>query len=94
VPVVLLVAGVAPTAGAWTIVPAILLIMLTAFFAALLLGLLGARFRDVPQIVSNSMQLLFFLTPIFWLPATIGPARGWFVSGNPFSPSSTSSARR
>jgi ABC-type polysaccharide/polyol phosphate export permease len=83
VPLVLFLAGIPPAASAWTIVPALLLLVLASFSAALLLGLLGARFRDVPQIVSNGLQLLFFLTPVFWLPATLGPGRGWFVAGNP-----------
>ncbi|HEX8643840.1 MAG TPA: ABC transporter permease [Allosphingosinicella sp.] len=83
VPLVLVAAGIAPAATAWTAIPAVLLLVLAIFFAGMLLGLLGARFRDVPQMVSNLMQLLFFLTPVFWLPQTIGAARGWFVATNP-----------
>ena len=82
VPLVLLWAGIAPS-GLWTLVPAFLLVTATAFSIALLLGLLGARFRDVPQVVANGMQLLFFLTPVFWLPQTVGGAREWFVAANP-----------
>jgi len=83
VPLVLIFAGIAPAASAWTIVPALLLLVAALASGAMILGLLGARFRDVPQIVSNALQLLFFLTPIFWMPQTIGAARGWFVAANP-----------
>lgn len=82
VPVVLILFGIAPKA-VWAIVPAMALLVVALACVAMLLGLLGARFRDVPQIVTNAMQLLFFLTPIFWLPATIGSGRGWFVAVNP-----------
>lgn len=83
VPLVLILAGAAPAGSAWTILPALLLLVVAVAAGALLVGLLGARFRDVPQIVVNAMQLLFFLTPIFWLPQTIGPERGWLLAINP-----------
>lgn len=84
VPPMLIAAGAVPSSAVWSLVPALLLVTAAAFFAALILALLGARFRDVPQVVANGMQLLFFLTPIFWLPQTIGGARGSFVALNPF----------
>ena len=33
---------------------------------AVLLGLISARYRDVPQIVATVTQILIFATPIFW----------------------------
>jgi ABC-2 type transport system permease protein len=47
------------------------------------LGLLSARFRDVPQIVTNAMQVAFFLTPIIWLPELL-PGRALVLTFNPF----------
>ncbi len=51
--------------------------------AALILGPLSARFRDVPPIVSSVMQIAFFMTPIFWTPSSL-PNRELFVYLNPF----------
>jgi len=83
VPLVLLFFQMSPNPAAWAAIPGLLLLVLNLFFASVLLGLLGARFRDIPPIVTNGMQLLFFLTPIFWLPSTLGPQRIWFVAANP-----------
>jgi lipopolysaccharide transport system permease protein len=86
VPVVLIAFAVRPAALAWTALPGLLLLTFALFWASLLLGLLGARFRDIAQIVSNLLQLLFFLTPIFWPVSTLGSARDWIVGLNPVFP--------
>lgn len=83
VPIVLLIAGIVPASSAWAVLPALILFVAALMSGATLLGLLGARFRDVPQLASNALQLLFFLTPIFWMPQTIGTDRAWFVTANP-----------
>ena len=70
----------------WTallVVPAVLLLCLNGVWAGLLLGLLSTRFRDVPQIVTNAMQVVFFLTPIIWQPEFL-PARARILTFNPF----------
>jgi len=61
----------------------LLLILLNGVWAALLLGLISARFRDVPPIVTSLLQLVFFLTPIIWHP-TLLPGRRRVVEFNPF----------
>jgi ABC-type polysaccharide/polyol phosphate export permease len=37
-----------------------------------LVGVLGTRFRDVLPIIQNILQVLFFITPVIWLPSQIG----------------------
>ena len=83
VAVVLILFQVRPAAIVWTIVPALLLLAATLFWTSLAIGIVGARFRDVTQIVTSLTQLLFFLTPIFWPPEAIGPERAWLVAANP-----------
>jgi ABC-type polysaccharide/polyol phosphate export permease len=39
---------------------------LNGVWISILLGMLSARFRDIPPIVANFMQIGFFITPIFW----------------------------
>ena len=57
------------TAMAWLVVPAVLFYILTAFSLKLLLGIIGARFRDIAHLIRAVMLPLMFLTPIFWMPS-------------------------
>jgi ABC-type polysaccharide/polyol phosphate export permease len=50
---------------------------------ALLLGLIGARFRDMPLVVATAMQVLMFMTPVFWRPEQL-TSREYVLHGNPF----------
>jgi lipopolysaccharide transport system permease protein len=64
-------------------VPGVLLWMVDAFAVALLLGAVGARFRDIPPIVASIVQIAFFITPIIWKPQQLG-VRAWVLPYNPF----------
>ena len=66
------------------VIPAFLITIVNAHALGLLLGLVCARFRDVGQIVSSVMQMLMFLTPVFWLPESL-PDRARFVLFNPLA---------
>lgn len=48
-----------------------------------LAALVSARFRDVPQIALNVMQVFFFLTPIIW-PADALSHKPIVIDANPF----------
>ena len=48
------------------------ILLLNMFWIALLIGMLSARFRDIPQVVSSGLQILFFVTPIFWKADMLG----------------------
>ncbi len=60
-----------PVASVLTILPAALLWCVDSFALSLLLGMLGARFRDTPPIVASMMQIVFYLTPVIWNPAML-----------------------
>ncbi|HSZ93979.1 MAG TPA: ABC transporter permease [Acetobacteraceae bacterium] len=64
-------------------VPALALWMLDAFAVALLLGAIGARFRDIPPIVGSVVQIAFFVTPVIWKPQQLG-VHAWVLPYNPF----------
>ncbi len=68
--------------GLLTAPAGILLIALNGLALSLLLGLLSARFRDIPQIVASLVQLLFFVTPIFWRPEMLATHQ-WVAEWNP-----------
>lgn len=81
--VILAVYGSAESAAAMSlVVPAMLLVLLNGCWVTLMLGVICARFRDVPPIVASVMQLLFFVTPIIWHPSSL-PGRQGFVYWNP-----------
>jgi ABC-type polysaccharide/polyol phosphate export permease len=63
--------------------PALLLYLPLGLFIALALGPFCARFRDMPQMIASALQILFFLTPIFWMPGHL-QGRLAVVDGNPF----------
>jgi lipopolysaccharide transport system permease protein len=53
---------------------------------ALALAMLATRYRDVPQIVSAVVQVLFYLTPIVWLPQALpAPVRDVILTWNPLN---------
>lgn len=58
--------GVLPTAYILLALPAIALLYVIALGAGLVLGLLGARYRDVSPAVAAVMNFMFLVTPIFW----------------------------
>ncbi len=68
------------------IIPALALWLADALAVCLLLGILCARYRDIPPIVASVMQIAFFVSPVLWSP-TILAHRGLglvLVKWNPF----------
>jgi ABC-type polysaccharide/polyol phosphate export permease len=81
--VVAAIFGIKPALATLLVVPGLALIMLNAVSVGLLASIVCARFRDVPQIVSSLLQILFFLTPIIWQPELLKD-RLFLVDFNPF----------
>jgi lipopolysaccharide transport system permease protein len=77
-------AGISLSWSAWLVVPAMAIAIVNAHALGLLLGLVCTRFRDVTQIVTSIMQMLMFLTPVFWLPESL-PGRAQYILWNPFA---------
>ena len=61
----------------------LLLVAIDGLMLGILLGLVCARFRDVPPIVSNLVQLAFFLTPVMYQTRALGHQE-WVARVNPF----------
>ena len=81
--VVLLWFGRSPNAWQLALLaPAMLLLVLNSLWVILLIGLLSARFRDVPLLIGSLLQIAFFVTPIIWHPDLI-PGRNMIVDWNP-----------
>jgi ABC-type polysaccharide/polyol phosphate export permease len=65
------------------ILPAILLLFANSIWVGILVSLLCTRFRDLQQLIATILQMLFFLTPIFWTPGQAGRVKTVFVDMNP-----------
>lgn len=79
---VMLIFGVNP---GWNILLfpfALALIVMNGYWMAVLLGILGTRYRDIVQMVSNVVQVLFFLTPVMWMTKSI-KHKTWILDLNP-----------
>ena len=64
-------------------IPGFVLFLINGAWISLAVGVLSTRYRDVPQVIANVIQVVFFLTPIFWSPESL-PSRPAFVTLNPF----------
>lgn len=80
---VFLVFGQAPGPEAFLAIFGFMLIGINMLAGGLLLGMICARFRDIPPIVANIVQLAFFVSPILWKPELLGDAMVWMAL-NPF----------
>ncbi|AOX20420.1 ABC transporter permease [Kozakia baliensis] len=69
----------------WQVPLAALLWLVDSMAATFILGVLGARFRDIPPIVTSIIQVFFFITPIIWHPELLGGGKEWLLL-DPFFP--------
>ncbi len=65
------------------VVPGLLLLTINLYWMCLLVALISTRYRDITQIISSCIQILFFITPITWMPKLLGQD-SLIVKFNPF----------
>ncbi len=63
----------------------LILLAVNAFWIGYFLSIICARFRDVPQIVTSAMQVVFFITPVMYLPDQLARRGFVVVKWNPFA---------
>jgi ABC-type polysaccharide/polyol phosphate export permease len=66
------------------IIPGLMIIYINAISYGLILAMIGARYRDLSQIIKSLIQVAFFLTPVMWNPSVLKPADQYIVALNPF----------
>ena len=81
--VVALIFGIWPGWHLWLLAPGLALLLLNCLWVIMLLGMICARFRDIIPIINSLVQLVFFVTPVFWQPELLQEHR-WVVFLNPF----------
>lgn len=62
--------------------PGFLLVILNLAVIGIPLSIVGARFRDLTQITQSILQVVFFITPIFWFPRLLREG-SWMIAANP-----------
>jgi lipopolysaccharide transport system permease protein len=65
------------------VIPGLVLVIVNGAWSVLLVGMICARFRDVPQIMASLIQVVFFVSPIIWRPELLGE-HVWMAHLNPF----------
>jgi ABC-2 type transport system permease protein/lipopolysaccharide transport system permease protein len=80
---VLLYFEIWPGAVALLAIPGLLIVLVNGAVATLCIGMISARFRDVPQLINSVVQIVFFVTPIMWKPELLHN-RAYIAEFNPF----------
>lgn len=78
-PLVLLAVGKPLSWTALISIPGLLLVIVNLSWIALILGVICTRYRDLPQIVGSILQILFYLTPIMWMPNLLPEHAGLYL---------------
>jgi ABC-type polysaccharide/polyol phosphate export permease len=82
IPVVLIFAVPIKLTALWAIV-GIVMICFTGYWVALFLGMMCARFRDIPPLVTSLLQVALFVSPIMWKKEGMGNAVEALAAFNP-----------
>lgn len=73
-----------PEWPALLVIPGLVLVVLNLFWITMLFGIIGARYRDVAPIIQSLVQVLFFISPITWMPKLVG-GDSWVLKINPIA---------
>jgi lipopolysaccharide transport system permease protein len=85
IPLVFVLFAYPPSFMALLAIPGLVLDLAGIFLASMILALLCTRFRDMPQIITNLLQLAFFVTPIMWHVEQLGDKAFYVEVLNPFA---------
>jgi ABC-type polysaccharide/polyol phosphate export permease len=80
--IIVLAFSIWPGGAALLAIPGLFILCLNGVWTGLLLGLLSARFRDIPYMIASVIQIVFLVTPILWSADQI--ANRVIVEFNPF----------
>lgn len=64
-------------------IPALMLLFINLYWICMLVAIISTRFRDMVPIVNSCMQMLFFITPVSWMPKLLGE-NSIIIKLNPF----------
>ena len=61
------------------------ILVCTSFCMSLVIAIPATRYRDFGQLVGNLVSLMFFLTPVFWVPVQMSRRQQFLVTYNPLA---------
>jgi ABC-type polysaccharide/polyol phosphate export permease len=64
-------------------IPGLALLIVNFVWISIIVGVLCTRFRDLPPIVTNLLQILVFISPIMYKPESLPPELQFIVHLNP-----------
>lgn len=73
------------TLGLLTIIPLVILTILTALGTGIFLSALSVAYRDFQHLIPFAVQIWFFLTPVVYPVKAIPPAWQWLLALNPMT---------
>jgi len=68
----------------WLVIPGLILIFFAAIPVGYILSVICTRHRDLANLIHAVMGVLFFLTPVIWVPEMATGFREWVLFLNPF----------
>jgi lipopolysaccharide transport system permease protein len=66
------------------LIPGLIIIYFNAVTFGLMFAMIGARYRDIAQVIKSLIQVAFFLTPVMWSPDILPAKDKFIVLLNPF----------
>jgi ABC-type polysaccharide/polyol phosphate export permease len=82
---VFLIADVKVSLTIFMLLPGLIIICTNAMLWGSLLAIIGTRYRDFAQIIVSLVQVIFFLTPVMWMPTLLPERLQWIAAYNPFN---------
>jgi ABC-type polysaccharide/polyol phosphate export permease len=77
--------GIYPTFGYLLIPLGLALLIINAGWMALVVAIISARYRDVPLIVQSALNVLVWLTPVYYHPDQVGAKTKLILQLNPLT---------
>ncbi len=74
--------GALPT---WQLLVGLPIVLIDMSLISMILAIPSTRFRDINQTVGFAVQILFFLTPVFWAPSQMHGKKRLLADLNPFA---------
>ena len=80
---VALIFKVVPGFSVLLAIPGLVLMWINLYWICLFVALISTRYRDMVPIINSTMQLMFFVTPVSWMPKLVGE-NSIIIKWNPF----------
>lgn len=82
--IIALIFGVVPSVSIIALPIAVALVVFSTSWMMVFCAIISARFRDVPVIIQNVLNVGFWFTPLMYFPEQLGRNK-WIVEYNPFT---------